>query len=290
MTNHDTIPVGLALSGGGARCFAHVGTLLALEESGYSVAAVAASSSAAIISAIYCTVTDARELKRILLKADLVKLIDAEGGHGLFGHDGIRDLLAEHAAPTFELLTIPLAVPAVDIQRSELLVYGEGELASPVCASNAFPGLFNPVEYKGRFLMDGGIINNFPVDVIRTLTSAAVLAVDVRSPLDEPLKLDNPEPDSSIFERIGSLFGRKGTSTVDILMQAYKITQDRLTRVTMAMHPPDATVKPDLAHDLGPHSFGRIEEAIEVGYAATHRAIEAGQFHALDLNALNPVP
>lgn len=280
-------PIGLVLSGGGARCFAQVGALLALEEAGYTVKAIAANSSAAIIAAIYATVADAQELKRILLEADLVKLLDAEGGHGLLGHDGIRDLLARHAAATFEELAIPLAVPAVDIQRAELLVFASGELALPVCASNAFPGLFNPVEHRGRYLMDGGIINNFPVDVIRTLTTEPVLAIDVRSPLDEPLELDNPEPGTSLVERIGNLFGRRGTSTLDILLQAYKITQDRLVQVTMALHKPDLVLVPELPHDLGVQSFGRLAEAIDIGYDSTQAAIMAGRLSAL---RLEPMP
>lgn len=282
MTDGAVQPIGLALSGGGARCFAQVGVLMALEEAGYTISAIAANSSAAIIAAIYATVADAKELKRILLEIDLVKLLDAEGGHGLLGHDGIIDLLSRHAAKTFEELRIPMAVPAVDIQRAELLVFSQGELAPPVCASNAFPGLFNPVEHRGRFLMDGGIINNFPVDVIRTLTAEPVLAVDVRSPLDDQLELDNPSSDSSIIERIGQLFGRKGASTVDILLQAYKITQAQLLKVVIALHPPDVMLAPALPDDLEVQSFDRLEEAIDIGYESTQAAISAGKFRALD--------
>src|SRR5690606_25683051 len=128
--------------------------------------------------------------------------------NGLFGHDGIRALLHEFAAGTFEELAIPLAVPAVDIEQAELLVFSRGPLTEPVCASNAFPGIFTPVKYQGRQLMDGGIINNFPVDLIRTLTVSPVLAIDVRDPIKPDLGLDAGPETPGLPERVGSLFGR----------------------------------------------------------------------------------
>lgn len=274
--------IGLALSGGGARCFAQIGVLLALEEAGYTVSAIAANSSAAIIAAVYATVADARDLHRIFRETDLVKLLDAGGVSGLLGHDGIRELLAEHAAPSFEELRIPLIVPTVDIQHAELFVFSSGELAAPVCASNAFPGLFVPVEHQGRFLMDGGIINNFPVDLIRTITTDKVLAVDVRSPLDDDLGLGGDDSPDSLLQRLGQLFSREDSTPVDLVIQAYKITQGKLMDVTMALHPPDVLLVPELPADLQVQSFNRLSEAIEIGRASAEAAITSGRFAGLD--------
>ncbi len=270
--------IGLALSGGGARCLAQVGVLVALEEAGITVDAIAANSSAAIISAIYATIGNAAELKRILLDTDFAKLLDLGASNGLSGHDGIRELLQQHAAGTFEQLAIPLAVPAVDIEKAELLVFSHGPLHEPVCASNAFPGLFTPVNHLGRHLMDGGIINNFPVDVIRTLTTSPVLAVDVRTPIKPDLDLAESEEPTGLLGRVGALLGRNSSETVDILMQAYNITQDRLIQVAMAMHPPDALLKPELPAEIGAQSFDRAEEAMEVGYRSASAALARGLF------------
>ena len=272
--------IGLALSGGGARCFAQVGALKAIEEAGYRVDAIAANSSAAVLAAIYATVNDAAELERIVLDIDFSKLLDIGAPDGLSGHDGIRALLQEHAAATFEELAIPLAVPAVDIERAELLVFSHGPLIEPVCASNAFPGLFATVQFDGRHLLDGGIINNFPVDVIRTLTARPVLAIDARTPLKTDLNLGHTRESPTLLERGGSLFGR-GETTVDILMQAYMITQDRLIQINMAMHPPDLILTPRLPEELGAQSFDRVREAIEIGYRDTSEAIANGQFRLL---------
>lgn len=268
------------MSGGGARCGAHVGVLKALEEEGLRVAAIAANSSAAVLAAIYATNVDARELERIVLELDFSIFVDLDGSTGLFGHDGVCELLAQHAAATFEELVIPLAVPTVDIERAELLVFGEGELMPPVCASNAFPGLFTPVEYRRRFLMDGGIINNFPVDVIRGMTTRPVLAIDVRPPATAPLDLGKPRP--SLLDRLGGMFGKGMPVAVELLEQAYNITQDRVVEINCAMHPPDLRLTPALPHDLRIQDFDRIDEAVEIGYRSVREAMAAGRFDVFE--------
>ena len=274
-------PIGLALSGGGARCFAQVGALKALEEAGLKVAAIAANSSAAILGAIYATSPDAAALEAAVRAIDFSSFLDPHGSSGLFGHKGVEDLLAQHAATTFEELSIPLAVPAVDIERAEMLVFSEGPLVPPVCASNAFPGLFVPVKFRGRNLMDGGIINNFPVDVIRTLTSHPVLAIDCRPSATAPLDLDT-SAGPSLVAKIGALFSKGVPTIVQVLMQAYNITQDRVVEITCAMHPPDLRLTPALPHDLDIQDFSRLDEAIDIGYQCVKDAVAAGRSSVLD--------
>jgi len=273
--------VGLALSGGGARCFAQIGALRAVEEAGLRVAAIAANSSAAILGAIYATRPDAVALEAAVRAIDFASFLDPDGSSGLFGHKGVEELLAQHAAGTFEELSIPLAVPAVDIERAEMLVFSAGPLVPPVCASNAFPGLFVPVKYRGRNLMDGGIINNFPVDVIRTLTSLPVLAIDCRPSATAPLDLD-PGTGSSLVSKIEALFSKGVPTIVKILMQAYNITQDRVVEITCALHPPDVRLTPPLPDDLDIQDFARLDEAIDSGYRCVQDAVAAGRFAVFD--------
>jgi NTE family protein len=272
--------IGLVLSGGGARCFAQIGALKAVDEEGLRVAAITGNSSAAILGALYAACCDAGELEAIVRGIDYATFLDADGSTGLIGHDGVRALLEEHAPATFEELRIPLAVPVVDIERAELLIFKEGPLGPPVCASNAFPGLFTPVEYQGRFLMDGGIVNNFPVDVIRTMTSRPVLAVDVRPSPTAPLDLEKRTPDS-LLGKLGALFKHGAPTTIDILMQAYTITQSRLVEITCAMHPPNVWLKPDLPYDLDIQDFSRLDDALEIGYRSVKEAVAAGRFDRL---------
>jgi NTE family protein len=277
---HDQRPIGLVLSGGGARCFAQIGALKAAEEEGLRVAAIAANSSAAILGALYASGFDAHGVEAIVRGIDWSTFADADGTTGLIGHDGVETLLQAHAPDTFEELEIPLAVPTVDIERAEALVFKEGPLRPPVSASNAFPGLFTPVEFHGRFLMDGGIVNNFPVDIIRTMTTHPVLAIDVRPPPTKPLALDETAPES-LLGKIGALFRHGVPTTIDILIQAYTITQSRLVEMTCALHPPNVWLRPDLPKDFDVQEFSRLDEALEIGYRCVREAAAAGELDRL---------
>jgi NTE family protein len=272
--------IGLALSGGGARCFAQIGALKALEDEGYQVDAIAANSSAAVLGALYAACSDAGELEAIVRGADFASLLVADGSTGLIGHEGIDALLADFAPDTFEELAIPLAVPTTDIERAELLIFREGPLRPPVCASNAFPGLFVPVEYRGRHLMDGGMINNFPVDIIRTMTSRPALAIDVRPSASGPLDLDKQTP-STFLGKVGALVGHGASTSVDILMQAYGITQSRLIEIMLAMHPPDVWLRPELSSEFGIQDFSRLDDSLEIGYRSVREAVASGRFASL---------
>jgi NTE family protein len=272
--------IGLVLSGGGARCFAQIGALRAMEEADLRVVAIAANSSAAIIGALYAAGRGAAELEDVVRDIDWASFMDPDGATGLIGHRGVEALLEDHAPATFEELRIPLAVPAVDIERAELLVYRTGPLVPPVCASNAFPGVFTPVAFEGRFLMDGGILDNFPVGIVRTLTRRPVVAIDARPPATMALDLDTPTP-ATLVGKIAALLGHGTTTALKLVTQAYSITQSRLVELNCTLHPPDVWLRPGLADDMGVEDFSRIDEAIESGHRAVTDAIADGRFDAL---------
>jgi NTE family protein len=144
--------VGLVLSGGGARCFSHIGGLKALEEHGIEVSSIAGSSSGAIIGALYAAGLDADTLYLIIKSINYGSFWRTGAKGGLISHDGLAELVSVHAPKTFEELKIPLAVTTVDIQSAELIVLQHGELTPAVCASNAFPGPlpFRPLPHGRR--------------------------------------------------------------------------------------------------------------------------------------------
>lgn len=272
--------VGLALSGGGARCFAQIGALVALEEEGIQACAIAANSSAAIIAALYAAGNAATAVESIVRSIDYSEFLDPGGAGGLIQHDEVERILELHAPATFEELKVPLAVSAVDIETGELLVYSDGPLRHPVCASNAFPGLFVPVRFEGRHLLDGGILNNFPIDVARAMTRRPIIAIDVRPPHTGPMGLEEQAPDT-IVQKVTAMFKDDGPNVVDILMRAYSITQARLLEVLIAMHPPDVWLTPELPEDLDVQSFDRLDDAFASGYACVKEAADDGRLEAL---------
>ncbi|MEX2534190.1 MAG: patatin-like phospholipase family protein [Trueperaceae bacterium] len=269
------VGIGLVLSGGGARCLAQIGALKALEDRGTEVGAIAANSTAALLGAIYAAGHPASSLYELAAGLDYSRFLRLSGEGGLLGHDGVAALLREYVPETFEELAIPLAVPAVDIQNGEMLVFSAGPLVEPVCASNALPGLFVPVEHQSRFLMDGGIIDNVPVDLIRPLYNGPVVVVDVR--LSPTERLDLERPNEGLWERLRNSFSSGLPLSVDILMKAYTITQSRLIEFTYAAHPPDLIIRPELGDDFDLQDFGRFDEAYDLGYrAATEKLEQAG--------------
>jgi NTE family protein len=264
--------IGLVLSGGGARCFSHIGGLKALEEHGIKPSAIAGSSSGAIIGALYAGGLDADTLYTIVKTINYGDFWRTGVKGGLISHDGLAELVSVHAPKNFEDLKIPLAVTTVDIQSGELIVLQHGPLTPAACASNAFPGLFAPIKYLDRYLMDGGILNNFPIDIIRTLTTDPVIAFDATVSDKRKLDFEGEEEKPNFIGRLSATFKGERLHTpllLDVLVKAYIITQTRLINLRNTMHPPDYVVKPNLPDDLGIESFGRLEEAYELGYEAT---------------------
>ncbi len=258
--------VGLVLSGGGARCLAHIGVLKALEEEGVTVVAVAACSTAAFIAALFCAGCSAGEVASIIRNLSATQLIDLDSGSGLMEQGEIEKALEPHLPATFEGLQIPLVVNATDIQRGELVTFSRGALLRALSASNAFPGLFSPVKLGGRDLSDGGILSNLPVDLIVTMTNAPVLAVDVSPSPKERLEL--PEDESGLKRFVHSLTGQAALP-VALLRKSYTISQSRLIDLQVAMHPPDGLLRPDFPESYGLFAFDRFDEGVELGYRET---------------------
>ena len=185
-----TKQVGLVLSGGGALGGAHVGVLEVLDAAGIRPCCVTGASAGAAVGAVYCAGLSVERIKELALTMEWSKL-----GHmvrprgGFFDGSRLEKYLIELIGDlTFDQLQIPFAAAAADILRDELVILREGRLAPAVRASCAFPGVFTPVEYEDRVLVDGGLINNLPVAAVREMGADYVIAVDLSAPLVGPRK------------------------------------------------------------------------------------------------------
>lgn len=270
------VKVGVVLSGGGARCFAHIGVLRALEEHGFEFAAMSTCSAGAIVGALHAAGHSPRRIEKIFQEANFLKILDInfDGGDGLIGYAGLKGLLEPHLPETFAELAYPFAAVSVDVQQGKLYVLKSGPLVRRVCASNAFPGVFDPVEDDGRYFIDGGTLNIVPVDVIRTLTDAPVIAIDVTVPIDRVIDLTDSD-EESFWGKLTSRFSLKQlTVPMEIAEKAFTITQGKLSELIYAMHPPDLIIKPPLPHDLMPHHFNRMADAVRCGYEGTLEALK----------------
>ena len=160
---------GLVLSGGGYRGIAHIGVLKALEEAGRIPDIIAGTSAGAAIGALYAYGISTDQMLSFFKSLELVSF-----GNYAFGkpgwvdpenfHEAFRELMPED---DFGALRIPLRVTATDILTGTLKVFRQGPLIDPLLASAAFPGVFAPVEIEEGYYVDGGVLNNFPADLIR---------------------------------------------------------------------------------------------------------------------------
>ena len=275
----------LALSGGGARGIAHLGVLRALEDAGIPVDAIAANSMGAVIGGIYASGRTAEELDEIILSVDWGTLFSGrtdrrivslarrhdrfgtfagvdfgKGGlelsAGLLGEHRVNRFLIEVLAPAgyaaggdFDRLPIPFRCVATALDDGERVVISSGDLALAVRASMSIPLVFPPVEFEGRRLIDGLIVNNLPVDVAREFGAPVVVAVDVGSP---PLRPDQYKSALGVAEQ-----------TMNVL--AERRNEDFAEE-------PDVLIRPD----LGKHpasKYAAFDMLIERGYEATKAAL-----------------
>ncbi|GGG54215.1 patatin-like phospholipase family protein [Hymenobacter glacieicola] len=181
--------LGLAFSGGGARGIAHLGVLAALDELQLPIGHLAGVSSGAIAATFYAAGVPPREILRMFQEVSLGQLTRISlSRYGLLRIDGVGKLFEQHLGldATFEQLRIPLTLVATDITEGISVHFSEGLLIPPLLASSAVPVLYRPVEYQGRHLVDGGLLNNLPTDALVGLPGLQIVGVHSNPPHREP--------------------------------------------------------------------------------------------------------
>jgi NTE family protein len=264
--------IGLALGSGGARGLAHVLVFEVLEELGLRPHRIAGSSIGAVMGSLYAAGLSAAEIHEMidgitvsrdeswfqaLLSRELTRWLrfvepGLERG-GLARSDAFVEFLRENAGVMrFEELQIPLRVVATDFWDRETVVFEAGELWPAVQASMAMPGLFKPVSHEGRTLVDGGLTNPVPFDLLDDCD--VLIAVDVlgfRTP-------DGPEIPSSM----------------DSIFNTFQIMQSAILAEKLKRRQPDFLVRPDI-RDVRVLDFHRFEDIFEQARPARD-ALEAG--------------
>jgi NTE family protein len=157
--------IGLVLSGGGARGFAHLGAIKALEEMGIQIAEVSGTSAGAISGAFYCYGYPPDEIFKIISAAGFLKSVrPAWSWAGLLSMDGFKEVLYKYLPDnSFETLKIPLTVAATEIRLGKVVYFNSGALVPRIVASSSIPALFDPMILDGHVYVDGGIMDNLPV-------------------------------------------------------------------------------------------------------------------------------
>lgn len=243
--------IGVALGGGFARGMAHIGVLKVLEEEGIPIRVVAGTSVGALIGAAYCSGLSIEELEEVAHSCRFTTFARwTVSRYGFASNDRMVAFLARTLkVKTFEELRIPLAVTATDFNSGEGVVFHSGSIVDPVRASCAYPGMFLPVNIRGRWLVDGMLSHPVPTRPLRDMGVDRVLAVHLKGQWNK-----NGAP-RHLFDVIG---------------QSFAIAQDMMSHLWRGAA--DIVVEPDVA-GFGYDDFKRAGELIESGESAMRQAL-----------------
>jgi NTE family protein len=289
--------IGLVLGGGGARGAAHVGVLKVLERERIPICLIAGTSMGAVVGSLYAAGYSADQIEAIMESVDWADVFtddpvrvelpmrrkEDQLRHLLGFRLGFREgrimlprgaiqgqkfmlLLRRLLLPVWDIedfskLPIPFKAVATDIETGEAVVFEHGDLAAAVRASLSVPGAFAPVRVDGRLLVDGGLVDNVPVDVARGMGATRLIVVDLTSPL---------------------LTGEQLSSPLTVTLQMISVLIDNRTRAALAtLDGDDILIHPDMP-DISSAAFDRASDAIDAGELAAEAAVAQLQAYATD--------
>ena len=289
--------IGIALGGGAARGWAHIGVLKTLMDAGLEPDIVAGTSIGAVAGACYVTgrLQALEDFAAALTPRRVFGFLDINfAGSGLITGQRLSSRLENHLQDvTIERLERKFVAVATELGTGHEVWLNKGSLVNALQASFALPGIFRPVKINGRWLIDGALVNPVPVSVCRALGARIVIAVnlssdsvargsiihdqevlaDVPMPPEEALPGKNGRAAIHLLHRqiFGKSDGAPGISAV--MMDAINITQDRIARSRLAGDPPDVIIAPKVG-SIGLFDFHRAGEAMEQGARAAEKQID----------------
>jgi NTE family protein len=300
VVGRGNVRIGLALGGGAARGWAHIGVLKALDRAGIKPDIIAGTSIGAVVGGCHAAghLEPLERWARELTPKRIFGYLDFNfAGTGLITGQRLCERLEQHLGDrNIEDLPTRFTAVATEIGTGHEHWLSRGRLVEAVRASYALPGVFKPVKINGRWLFDGALVNPIPVSVCRALGARYVIAVNlnfdilgrgsvISSPEAMFSEADQELQNAAEAERagkkgvrallqrqiLGKGDGAPGISTV--MVDALNIVQDRIARSRLAGDPPDAMISPRL-QDFGLFDFHRAEEAIEHGMHAVERQLD----------------
>jgi len=244
------IKIGLALGGGAARGFAHVGVIKALENQGIFADIIVGTSAGSVVGALYAAGNDGFELQKLAHKLDESKISDwSMPDRGVLKGEALQQFINDAVAQRpLEALKKPFAAVATDLRSGESIVFRTGNTGMAVRASSTVPGVFQPVTINGREYVDGGLTSLVPVRAARQMGSDVVIAVDISArPGNQPVR-----------------------GTLDILLQTVTIMGQSLAR--FELKEADVVIRPQVGA-LGSTDFLARHDAILAGEQAVQQAL-----------------
>jgi NTE family protein len=294
--------IGLALGGGVARGWAHIGIIRTLLKADIVPDVIAGTSIGALVGGAWAAgrLDVLEDWSRSITKRRMLGLLDVTiRGSGLIGGARLQALMQENLGDlVIEDLDTRFAAIATELGTGHEIWLTQGNLTEAIRASYALPGIFGPVQIGGRWLVDGALVNPIPVSAARALGARVVIAVNLNADMfgrgtviqaaaaeaAQEAATEVPAPPEPEPSRIGRLFrlqhnirhdvlgAVRGPGITSVMVDAFNITQDRIARSRLAGDPPDVLIAPKLGA-IGLFEFHRAEEAIRLGAEAAERAL-----------------
>ena len=243
--------IGLALGGGAVLGAAHVGTLRAINDLDIKINYIAGTSIGAFVAAFFAFGKNWKEIKEIASK---LRWIDITGislsRYGLLSNENLGKIIVEHIGDkNIEDAGIPLAMIATDVTSGEKVILDKGSVADAVMASTCIPGIFNPIEINGKMLVDGGIVENVPINTTKEMGADFVIGVDLNS----KHKYDKPD------------------NILDVIMNSFHFLMQLADK--LQTEDADLLIKPDL-DKFNRSDMNQIDELIVKGYNDSKKVLK----------------
>ncbi|MFC1965114.1 patatin-like phospholipase family protein [Chloroflexota bacterium] len=305
--------IGLALGGGAARGLAHIGVLDILQKEGIPIDMVAGTSAGAIVGALYAQGKDAGQIKSLALEFGSRKLASFVDPYlpksGFIRGKKIHDLLVSYIGDVrFSDMKIPFVCVATDIETGEEVVINQGSVPEAVRASISIPGIFAVTRWEGRYLVDGGVVNPVPVNVLKQIGASFIIAVNVIPEVSMGIKqlaekqnnnMRGPDTIHKVSDKIQRFIKEerdylekfdivhkasekvqqsteeyrdslREPNIIHVLMQSLNIGMYLIAKTSLEYA--DVIIAPQVAH-IGADDFHNVSECIKQGALAAREAI-----------------
>lgn len=291
--------VSLVLASGGARGLAHIGVIDELLKREFTINSISGSSMGAIVAGMYAagTLEDYKKWILKLKKFDVLSLMDFTlGNNGIIkGEKIFNEMKKEGFIPEVDIenLEIPIAIVASDIVNNKEIVFRKGNLYNALRASISIPNVFTPVKRDNGLLVDGGVLNPLPLNLVKRSSNDILMAVDINAliPYSPDSKKDNAgnndgNDDKSTFEQLKArwfelfegderrkLSKASNLGYMDMFSRTYQVMQNRISQFSLEKDPPDVHI--EISKDAcGTFEFYRAKEMIELGRESCAKALD----------------
>lgn len=275
--------ISLVLSGGGARGIAHIGVLEALEKQGYEIHSITGTSMGAVVGGIYAA-GKIKEFKKWILnlnKIDVFKLVDFTlFNSGFIKGDKVFEELSTFI-PNYQIQDLPIkfSATATDLISKKEVLFTEGSLYDAMRASIAIPNVLTSVKNEGSILVDGGVINNIPINHAQRIDNDLLIAVNVNADIPLPKKKKKKEERQSYYQstidkfskNLSELFSYSKSNDLsyfDIMNLSFELMRSEMVKSSLKNTPPDILIETS-RDSCNIYDFYKAYELIEMGHKAT---------------------